>query len=262
MNRLKTRWATDRRKLIVGGIIALVGIALIIAGSFLPSSSQNAVGWTGVGIFVVAGYVSGWTRGARKKARTANAVSPSEPAGRAALLRVMRFIDEWAFFVGIGAFAWQGSSPIHQVVRLGGIVALLLLSLNDILQKRLRRPASANLPVGLMALCGLGLAFSLASPQPHMPQPTWLTAIAVGCVVLIVAATPYAVVEWRRREDERETAIMNKSLAFAFLVTMTFVLAFSLLEALKIGPQLRADYIIAVAASAWFASWFVLQRRM
>jgi hypothetical protein len=70
------------------------------------------------------------------------------------------------------------------------------------------------------------------------------------------------VVQWRRREDEREAQIMNRSLAFSFIVTMTVVLGFSLLETLKIGPQLHADYVIYVAGSAWFAAWFVLRRRM
>ena len=179
--------------------------------------------------------------------------------------RAAAFVDEWAFLAGIVAWAWDSHSSMRPWIRLGGALCFiadlgagyLLTRLKVTTEKRKRGP------IGMSAVWSLGMAYAISTPQPGETQPQWLTAAGVVFIVLLVfGAIPLAVIEYRSRRDEREMAIATRSLSFAFIVTMVVVLAFSMLETLKIGPTLRANYIIAAAATSWFASWFVLRRRM
>jgi hypothetical protein len=251
--------------IILAASLAFVGLVSLFAWLFVPKGSQNAVGWGAIGICVVAGYAAGWTRATEKKDHTPSAVSSPRSAGRTAALRAVHFIDDWVFIGGLVAWAWDSHSPMRPWIRLGGALCFLVDLGAGYVLRRLKGATKERKrgPIGMNAVWSLALAYAISSPLPGETQPRWLTAAGVVFVVLLVfGAIPAAVIEYRNRRDEREMAIATRSLSFAFIVTMIVVLAFSMLETLKVGPTLRANYIIGVAASSWFASWFVLRRRM
>lgn len=239
----------SRRRNISQLLLVITGVVLL---NFAPKKLQWPLGGAAIALSLIVG------RFADRRHRTGFHV-------RDLIVRTAEFVDEWAFIAGIVAWAWDSHSPMRSWIRLGGALCFvanlgagyLLTRLSGTTKERKRGP------IGMSAVWSLGMAYAISSPQPGETQPHWLTAAGVVFVVLLVfGAIPLAVVEYRNRRDEREMAIATRSLSFAFIVTMVVVLAFSMLETLKVGPALRANYIIAAAATSWFASWFVLRRRM
>ncbi len=261
--KIRDFWAEDRLIFILLTGAVVVGLAAMV-GFLVPQKNRDAASYTGIATIIVAGYAAGWARAVRSRARTGEKRS----RGTASLGKnVLRFVSEYAFLAGLAAYAWESGNGHDSLIRLAGAICFLMWSGAEIASARSSKGSALSrnrrhVPVGVAALAGLAMAFELTTPQPHRSQPAWLTALGIVLVVGLIATTPYAVIEWIRRSDERESLIANRSLAFAFIVTMTLVLTFSLLEALKVGPSLRPDYVIATATTSWFGAWFVLQRRM
>jgi len=173
---------------------------------------------------------------------------------------------------GIVVLIWEGSAPLSPWVRAAGALGFLVGAAADLAGRDRLRPG-IHVSIGVSgagrAVSGVGLivtlslAFNCTTRQHHSAQPLWLTLFGILILaVLLCGAVPYAVIVWRRASDEREKAIAYGSMAFALLGTVVFLLVFSSLRDLRVGPALQPDWALLVTAVSWFGAWTYLRRTM
>jgi hypothetical protein len=177
----------------------------------------------------------------------------------------LKFIGGAAFVGALIQLIVEGSKPAPPTIR--GLAALGFFASDaiDTVDAWRKRRATKRTRDGKIAFAfplGFLLAFDRATPNYHHARPGWLTAFSIvilACFVTFVADSVYRV---RRAEDERQRALVNSSMAFAFLSTIGVVIVFALLQSTGVGPTLRPSYVLVTAALSWFAALYALRRRM
>lgn len=176
---------------------------------------------------------------------------------------IVRTLGSLGGLAGIVSLFWTSGSPTHVLewVRLGGAVGFVVAVIDDLVAAR--RKETQKVSDWFSAFFVLLLAFDRASsPTKHVAQPWWMTVLAavIGAAALATLPTIYRL--WRARSDERDRAIVQGSMSFAFVCTLVGLLAYSLLQGLKVAPNLNSDYVLWTAIGAWVGAYFWLQRRM
>ncbi len=174
--------------------------------------------------------------------------------------------------VGDGAFvaaliAWIATGSKTGTPRDRGLMALGffvsgVVDMADLWRKARQATARPDGSITVSFSLSLFLAFDRATANYAHGRPAWLTAFSLVILLCLVVSVGIGVYRLRRSEDERQRALVNGSLAFAFLATLAVVMVFAFLQSSNIGPKLEPSYVFITAAVAWFAALFVLKRRM
>ncbi len=178
---------------------------------------------------------------------------------------VFKFIGNVGFIGGLVQLVTEGSKPAPPRLRALAAVGFLVSGLVDAYAswtKSRKRATTIERSITISVPLGLLLAFDRATPHYHHARPWWLAALAFITVICLVGAIALTVYLLRRNEDERQRAIVNTSMAVAFLATLGVVVIFALLQSSGVGPTLQPSYVLITAAGSWFAAFFVLRARM
>ena len=184
---------------------------------------------------------------------------------RGPIVRLIKFAGDAAFIAALVAWIVEGSKPASPRDR--GLMALGffvcgIVDIEELWRKARHAAKRSEGSITVSFSLALFLAFDRATPNYPHGRPLWLTAFSLVILVCIVVSVGLGVYLMRRTEDERQRALVNGSLAFAFLATLALVMVFAFLQGSNIGPHLEPSYIFVTAAASWFGALFVLRRRM
>jgi hypothetical protein len=184
---------------------------------------------------------------------------------RSSLARLAKFVGDAAFIAALVAWIVEGSKPAPAPQR--GLMALGffvcgVVDIGGLWSTARRQIKRTDGKISVSFSLALFLAYDRATPHYAHGRPLWLTAFSIVILVGVVISVALGAYILRRTEDERQRALVNASLAFAFLATLTVVMVFAFLQSSNVGPKLEPSYVFTTAAAGFFAAFFVLRRRM